>query len=199
MKKIILIIALLVISMPVWALKPMGDVALSRVSGPDSLSVKTPERARLVLHKPVKKEAFKGIGKTILEEAGVLCDMILYGDSDIHDKKSFPRWSLNVSFFPRNLDYRDIYDSASEFESDQAKGKFGYDIALNNRMNASYSLSDPIGSDHSIYYLLGSYRRSDEPVTWVTKPYGGPEMRNHYLNNTSTAVQPKSWVDIKTN
>lgn len=192
-----MIIAFLAISLPVWALKPMEDAVLSTVSGPDSLGMKTPERARLVLSKPVKKDPFKGIGHSLLEVAGEFCDAALYGEESPQGGKSWPRWTMRWSLYSPTQNYRGKFTNTSDLESDQAKGKFDPNIANMDHADDRYSLSEPIGSNHSIYYLFGSYRRSDEPVSWVSKPYGGPEMRTHYLNDASTAVQPKSWVDIK--
>ncbi len=197
MKSIAFILALFLISLPAWALKPMEDHALSTVSGPDSLSVTPLPSARLVIRLPERGEGNKGIAKMLLRDMWEMSREILFGDEGFQGAHGRDPLQSRLAFSAGARKYREGYISTEEIESDRAYGKDDPVVSAYTKNDAYYSLETPLGKRHSIDYVFGSYNSSDEAVFWVNRPYGGPEMRSHYLKNSSTAVQPNSWVDVK--
>jgi hypothetical protein len=49
---------------------------------------------------------------------------------------------------------------------------------------------------HSMSYPIGQTNSSNTPYTYIIRS-GDIEMRDTYINNTSTNIIPNSWVDIK--
>lgn len=197
MKRVAFVIALVLISLPAWALKPMEDHALSTVSGPDSLSVTPLPSARLVISLPARGEVTRGIGKMLLRDMLEVSREILFGEGVFQGAHEGGLLQSRLAFSAGARKYREGYISTEEIESDRAYGKDDPVVGAYAKNDAYYSLDTPLGRRHSIDYVLGSYNSSDEAVFWVNRPYGGPEMRSHYLKNSSTAVQPNSWVDVK--
>jgi hypothetical protein len=194
MKKLIIIMIFLGISLPVWAMRPVEDSELSTVTGPNSLVMNTPDRARLKLHTPYPKE-YRGIGRPLLTAVEEMCEAILYGKKE--DSGSlFASLDFNGSTSgPRG--YRDSYMTNDEFQSDLATGRDNpLDVTVTTT-DFRYSLNEPIGSSHTMYYTFGSYSRSTTPIYYELKPYGGGEMRDYYIDGYSTAVHPNSWFDVR--
>jgi hypothetical protein len=197
MKKIVMLLAVFAMTLPLCALKPVEDSVLSTVSGPDSLGVNPSAKARIVLHLPLYSDKFKGIGRMLLADMAEISDAILYGEEDDSGRVVSGLNRRRLVFYADPQQYKNGYLSSDDLETDQAYGKQDPMVSYFARPEANYTLGTPLNSRHSIDYVLGSYRSTDEPVYWVSKPYGGPEMRSHYLNDAKTAIQPNSWVDIK--
>lgn len=193
-RKIVILLVAVLLPLSAWALKPVEDSDLSSVSGPNSLDVNPVERARLVLRTRTK-DGISGIGLAVLEAMREQGNAVLYGDKDDDDASSGEHFLFALYLGPR--EYRTIYIRSEDLQSDQAYGKYEIDVGFDSKTGRDYALDAPLMGRYSHHYPSGDYRRSTDPVTWVNRPYGGPEMRSHYLNDATTRIQPNSWVDVK--
>jgi hypothetical protein len=194
MKKFMILAFILAVSLPVWAMKPVADSELSKVSGPNSLSMPSSERARMMIRYPLS-DAYGTVELPLMIEAREFCEAILYGTKDDRAVILADLSTSRMLAAPR--EYRRGFLTNEELQSDQATGRDDpLDIPVITT-GTHLSLDEPIGSEHTMYYTYGSYNRSNSAIYYELKPYGGGEMRDYYIQNTSTAVKPDSWFDVR--
>jgi hypothetical protein len=194
MKKIMTLAVILAISLPLWAMRPVEDSELSNVTGLNSLSMATPERGRLNIRYPLL-DAYGTIELPLMIEAQEFFETILYGSGE--DKAVLLAGLSGSRMYSTPHDYRKGYITTEELQNDQATGRddpLDIPVVLTDY---HFSMDEPIGSGHTQYYTYGSSNKTDTAIYYELKPYGGGEMRDYYIKDTSTVVKPSSWFDVR--
>jgi hypothetical protein len=190
----VLLITILLLPFNISAMSTLSDSDLSNVSNPLSLSI-NPDQITEPDNTYLEAVDYSGISKFLLNtiKHGIVFNPVAHEDNN-------KIWETNAMgvppFFFVLWDQKDSQIIIKNFLIDPItlKDTTAKVSAEDNIYNVT---ATPAGNTRTMYYPDGAVNSSSNSSTYTIRS-GNTEMRDTYINQTRSTIQPNSWVDIKT-
>jgi hypothetical protein len=189
MKRISAVLATILLPFTLFAMSTLSDSDLSNVSNPLSLSINPDQIMEY-------KEAtdYSGISKFLLNT--VKHGIVFNPDANEDNNKTWETYAMGAPLFFVLWDNTQSRISFKNFLIDPITLKDTTAMVSAEDFTNNVSATRA-GNTHSMEYPDGAMNSSSSPSTYIIRS-GNIEMRNTYINQTRSNIQPNSWVDIKT-
>ena len=192
-KRVSALLATLLLPFTLFAMSTLSDSDLSNVSNPPSLSI-NPDQIMESDNDYLDAVDYSGISKFLLNsiKRGIVFNPEMHEDKN----KTRETQAMGTPLFFVLWDHKENQIIIQNFLIDLITLK---DItAMVSAEDITYNASATRAENtHSMTYPDGVINSSSSPSRYIIKS-GNIEMRDTYINQTKSSIQPNSWVDIKT-
>jgi hypothetical protein len=197
MKRVLIFATVLLLPLPLYAMRSLSDSDLSNISNPLSLSI-NPNQAMNINDSKKTWSDSEGISKFLLYTINLKRNYDIYQNEVSGDTTETQATTRQLYFFYASGFNNDSHISIQNFLIDQITLKdkttivSAEDITSPNNIKVTHA-----ESTHSLDYPNGLTKSSNSAYTYMIKS-GDIDMRNTYINQTKSIINSGSWVDIKT-
>jgi hypothetical protein len=194
MSRLLTFVAVLLLPLSLLAMRSLSDSDLSNIHNPLSLSI-NPEQAMEINESTVTWSASGSISNILLNSINLKSSFNIYLNEDGGDATEMQAPTGRFHFIYVSWRNNDNYANIHDFLIDP-KDKTTIASAEDNT-GPNYIKVTPVQAMYSIEYPNGLTASSNSAYRYIIKS-GDIEMRDTYINETKSAINSGSWVDIKT-
>jgi hypothetical protein len=197
MKRLLTFVAVLLLPLSLWAMRPLSDFDLSNINNPLSLSI-NPDQAITINDNSIIWNDSDGISKFLLNSINLERSSYIYlnetGSETIETQTTTSRFHFLYVSWPNN----DNFLSIQTFLIDPITLKDKTVLAsAEDNIGFNNIKMFPVRTTHGMEYPDSLSTSSNSSYNYIIKS-GDIEMRNTYINQTQSIINSGSWVDIKT-
>jgi hypothetical protein len=187
------LVTILLLPFTLFAMSTLSDSDLSNVSNPLSLSI-NPDQIMESDNTSLEAADYSGISKFLLNT--IKQGIVLNPDAHEDNNKTWETYAMGAPLFFVLWDHKESQIIIKNFLIDPITLKDT--TAMVSAEDITNNVSVPrVGNTHTMVYPDGAMNSSSSPSTYIIRS-GNTEMRDTYINQTRSNIQPNSWVDIKT-
>jgi hypothetical protein len=198
MKNLMMLIIILFMNLPAWAMTSLEDIDLSEVSHPQSLGVvtevvvdnagDTEETRSVILKKFYKNSKKKSMYSLSLLEINEPLDV----NDTIENDEAESKYLLS----PAEKSREQVQQQRSLL-IDQINGKYLQDmVASEDNTDTTVTTGKETAGTHTLAYPDGNKNSSKNTYSYRVI-FNNTEMRDTFINTRNTDIRSGSWVDIK--